>query len=94
MTTFPPATWEIRHVEDFDSIRVPAPPGTRYHLQALMTGPPCGGREGQFRFLVSGREHCKISCKVSDIIADPLFDNMRIDIQLELGSQVVLALPV
>ena len=92
MSSFPPRAWDVRHIADFDTLTVPAPAGSTYHLQALLTAPPCPGREGQFRLLVSGKEHTTISAKVRDIINDPLFEDMLIDCQLQLGSQVTFNL--
>ena len=33
MAKFPPNSWEVRPVEDFEILTVPAPTGSRYHLQ-------------------------------------------------------------
>ena len=88
MAHFPPSTWDVRPIQDFETLIVPAPAGSKFHMQALLTAPPCPGREGQFKLLIAGKEHLKITAKVKDIIDDPLFDNMEIECQLQLGSQV------
>ena len=90
MENFPPPTWDVRPLEDFEDITVPAPSGSKFHLQALLIGKPSHGREGQFRFLISGNDHLSFKVCLRDIIDSPLFDNMVIECQMELGSQVIL----
>ena len=93
MSKFPPNSWEVRPVADFETLTVPAPAGSKYHLQALLIGKPVfGGREGQFRFLVSGNDHYNISMEVAKVLDDPSFSNMTITCQLALGSQIELGL--
>ncbi len=88
MSSFPPRSWDVRHIQDFDTLTVPAPAGSKYHLQALLTAPPCPGREGQFKFLISGKEHMRVCSRVRDLIDDPIFNDMTIECQLQLGFQV------
>ena len=88
METFPPSKWDVRHIGDFDDITVPAPTGSRFHLQALLVGKPAKGKEGQFRFLISGNDHLAFRVNVRDVIDNDLFNDMYISCQLELGSQV------
>ena len=88
METFPPNNWDVRHMEDFEEITVPAPAGSRFHMQALLVGKPSHGREGQFKFLVSGQEDMTFRVEVGDVIDDHSFDDMAIECQLKLGSVV------
>ena len=88
MEKFPPKTWEVRHANDFDDITVPAPTGSKFHLQALLMGKPCMGKEGQFKFLVSGNDHLNFSVDIRMVLDDPLFENMFVECQMQLGSQV------
>ena len=90
MSLFPPDNWEVRNVADFETLTVPAPTGSKYHLQALLVGKPAHGREGQFKFLISGNDHYKIEMKVDHVINDEAFKGMTIVCQLALGSQIVL----
>ena len=90
MSRFPPSSWEVRPVADFETLTVPAPAGSKYHLQALLIGKPCLGREGQFKFLISGNDHYRINMEVNKVVNEPTFANMRITCQLALGSQVEL----
>ncbi len=89
MSSFPSHTWEVRDIKDFETLTVPAPAGSKFHLQALLTAPSCPGREGQFKLLIGGEDHMLIKAKVRDIIDDPLFDGMSLECQLQLGSQIV-----
>ena len=88
MERFPPKTWDVRNASDFDDITVPAPTGSKFHLQALLMGKPSGNREGQYRFLVAGNDHLYFSVDIRLVLDDPLFDDMFVECQLELGSQV------
>ena len=89
MENFPPTSWDIRHLNDFDDITVPAPTGSRFHLQALLVGKPAPkGKEGQYKFLVSGNDHVKFAVEIRDILDDPLFEGMTVECQMQLGSQV------
>ncbi len=88
MATFPPPTWDVRQLKDFETLTVPAPAGSKFHMQALLTAPPCTGWEGQYKLILSGSDHLEINTKITDIIDDPLFANMFIDCQFQLGSQV------
>jgi len=90
MSLFPPTNWEVRDVADFETLTVPAPVGSKYHLQALLVGKPAHGREGQFKFLISGNDHYRIEMKVEQVIEDASFKGMTIHCQLALGSQIVL----
>jgi hypothetical protein len=90
MSSFPPSNWDVRSIDDFDTLTVPAPAGSKFHLQALLTGRPSNGREGQFRFLIAGTDHFKINVKATDILDVPLMEGMLIRCQMELGSQVLL----
>jgi len=88
MESFPPNKWDVRHIGDFDDITVPAPTGSKFHLQALLVGKPAKGKEGQFRFLVSGNDHLSFRVNVKHVLHHQLFDDMYITCQMELGSQV------
>ena len=90
MSSFPSHTWEVRDIQDFETLTVPAPAGSKFHLQALLTAPPCPGREGQFKLIIGGEDHMLIKAKVRDIIDDPIFEGMSLECQLQLGSQIVL----
>jgi len=88
MDSFPLSSWDVCHISDFEDITVPAPSGSKFHLQALLIGKPANGKEGQFKFLVSGNDHLTFSVRVRDVVDNPLFEDMHVDCQLKLGSQV------
>jgi len=88
MENFPPSQWDVRHLADFEDITVPAPSGSRFHLQALLIGRPAFGREGQFKFLISGNNNLHFSVRLRDIIDDPCFEDMYVDCHMKSGSQV------
>ena len=88
MEKFPPNAWEVRDLADMEDITVPAPSGSKFHLQALLVGKPSHGREGQFKFLIAGTDHMKFSVNLEEVINDPAFKGMRVDCEMELGSKV------
>ena len=88
MENFPPNAWEVRHISDMEDITVPAPTGSKFHLQALLVGKPSHGREGQFKFLIGGNDHMKFTVAISDVIDDSSFSDMKVECQMQLGSQV------
>ena len=88
MEMFPPGTWDVRHLEDFEEITVPAPAGSQFHMQALLVGKPSHGREGQFKFLVTGQKDMSFEVNVSEVIDDSLFDDMVVECEVKLGSVV------
>ena len=88
MVSFPPEMWDVRDIKGFDDITVPAPTGSKLHLQALLVGKPANGKEGQFRLLVSGNDNLTFRVRVRDVLDSPLFDNMHVECQLLSGSQV------
>ena len=88
MENFPPNQWDVRHLADYEDITVPAPSGSRFHLQALLIGRPAFGREGQFRFLISGNNNMSFNVRLRDIIDDPCFEDMYVNCQMKSGSQV------
>jgi len=88
MENFPPSNWDVRHLNDFDDITVPAPTGSKFHFQALLVGRPAKGKEGQYRFLVSGNDHVKFTVNIEDVLEDSLFEGMTVECQMQLGSQV------
>jgi hypothetical protein len=85
---FPLSTYDVRPVDDFEELNVLAPAGSKYHLQALLTGKPCEGREGQFRFLLAGTDHYRIDFRASEVLNVPILKGLSLRMQLELGSQV------
>ena len=86
MEMFPPGTWDVRHLEDFEEITVPA--GSQFHMQALLIGKASQGREGQFKFLVTGQKDMSFEVNVSEVIDDSLFDDMVVKCEVKLGSEV------
>lgn len=88
MESFPPNSWDVRHLSDMEDITVPAPAGSKFHLQALLVGKPAHGREGQYKFLVGGNDHMQFEVFVTDVIDDPIFEYMTVTCQMQLGSQV------
>ena len=94
MEKFPPNQWDVRHLADFEDITVPAPSGSKFHLQALLIGRPAFGREGQHKFLISGNDNLSFTVRLRDIIDDTCFEDMYVKCQMKSGSQVQYLIPL
>ena len=88
MEPFPPNQWDVRHLADFEDITVPAPSGSKFHLQALLIGRLAFGREGQHKFLISGNDNLSFTVRLRDIIDEACFEDMYVKCQMKSGSQV------
>ena len=62
MAPFPPAAWEVRHLEDMDSHTIAAPPFPKLYGYTLLALPPAGVREGDFLFKTGG-ENIKLEIR-------------------------------
>ncbi len=90
MSSFPPQSWEVRHLADMDKLTGSPQDNSQYYMQALLAVSPSAGLEGSFRFLVSGNEHLSMSVPVSSIIDHELFAGLTIELQLQLGEQIII----
>jgi len=88
MVTFPPATWEIRNLADMDPMEGTPLDDSDFSFQLLLAVPPADGREGFFKFLLSGKDHLMLEVPVVSILNDDRFRGLTINTQLQLGTQV------
>jgi len=90
MTHFPPASWDIRHLADMDSIE-----GTRHPdkgvLQTLLAVAPAENQEGAFKFLLSGQKPVNLRFPARRLIDQQEFKDFYFDMELELGTQISIA---
>lgn len=90
MSSFPPEKWQIRFLKDMDSMTTAPGEEGEVSMEALMAIKPSQGEEGSFRFVLAGKEHIKISIMVQEVLQDPAFKDISLEMQLEVGTQIVL----
>ncbi len=91
MATFPPPSWEFRPLEDMDRMEATPRDSSGFSMQALLAVAPARGLEGNYAYLIASRGQQELRVPVLSIIADKRFENMYIEAQMELGTQVMLA---
>jgi len=87
MASFPPASWDIRHLADMDNIEGASHP-EKGVLQTLLAVAPADNQEGAFRFQLSGDRPVNLHFPARRLIAQPEFKDFYFDMQLELGTQI------
>ena len=88
MSSFPPSKWQVRYLADFDAMLGTPIEDREISLEALMAIWPAEGNEGAFRFILAGANHIKLRLHVSDILPEECFEDMYIELQVELGTQI------
>jgi len=56
MSSFPPKSWEVRYLKDFDEYQPSSKAREKLYMAALMAMRPAEGREGHFRIAYTGKE--------------------------------------
>jgi hypothetical protein len=67
MSSFPPAVWEVRYLQDMESYTA-EPDNRKLMLAALLAVKPAGTFEGTFRFVLAGTEDLVIKLPVAEFI--------------------------
>jgi len=88
MSSFPPRNWQVRFLEDMDSMEGTVLEGREVSLEALLAVRPSNGEEGTFRFILAGCKHLNLRFEASSIIQDSSLSNMWLE--LEVGTQIKL----
>jgi hypothetical protein len=88
MSSFPPADWECRLLEDFDKYTPTPPAPGKLYLSTLMVARPAGGREGQFRLVLSGTEHVQVLAPLQAVLPFPDLEGLNLSGQFIPGHQV------
>jgi len=92
MSSFPPIQWQVRYLQDMDTMVGTPLEDHPISMAALMAVKPAGGDEGSFRFTLAGPEHVKLQIHVYDILKHDPFKDVYLELQLELGTQVTITL--
>ena len=88
MSSFPPDRWEVRFLQDMETMEGTAHDDKLVSMEALLAIRPAEGEEGSFRFTLAGTEHIKLRINVEEILTDPAFKDTFLELQMELGTQV------
>ena len=88
MSSFPPLQWQVRYLQDMDTLASTVQEGQTISMEALMAVRPAGGEEGSYRFTLAGAEHVKLQIHVYEVLKHEPFKNVYLDLQMELGTQV------
>ena len=90
MTAFPPKQWEIRFLQDMETLVCEPTSENGIFMESYVAVRPAGGAEGNFRFALAGTEKLKLSFPISKVLPGPEFDNMRAELELWPGQQIKL----
>ena len=88
MTTFPPKTWDVRFLEDFDNLRGSSMADSGITLEALLAVRPAAGREGSFRLLLAGPEKIKLRFNINTVLPSGLFAGMVAEAEVDVGEHI------
>ena len=88
MTTFPPKTWDVRFLEDFDNLRGSSMADSGITLEALLAVRPAAGREGSFRLLLAGPEKIKLRFNINTVLPSALFAGMVAEAEVDVGEHI------
>jgi hypothetical protein len=87
MSSFPPADWEVRYLQDMDTFTV-EPDGNKLCLAALLAVKPAGALEGNFRLTLTGTEDVSIRLNVADFIPHKAMEAFTVVGQFHPGEQI------
>jgi len=88
MSSFPPKQWEVRYLADMDTLEGTLHEDRQISLEALLAVRPSEGEEGAYRFTLAGPGQVKLRIPVTSVLENVLFQDMVLEIQMELGTQV------
>ena len=88
MTTFPPNTWDVRFLADFDNLRCTIMADSGITLEALLAVRPAAGREGSFRLLLAGPEKIKLRFNINTVLPSGLFAGMVAEAEVDVGEHI------
>jgi hypothetical protein len=87
MSSFPPANWEVRFLQDMDTFTA-EPNGSKLSLAALLAVKPAGAMEGNFRLTLTGTEDVSIRLAVTDFIPHRAMEPFTVVGQFHPGEQI------
>ena len=90
MSSFPPPSWNVRFLQDMESLECSLTGENNITMEAFVAVRPAGGQEGNFKFVIGGPRMLKLSFPVSKLLGDPVFNNMTAEIEMKPGEQIKL----
>ena len=90
MSSFPPATWDVRFLQDMENLECGlSTEDGRLSMEAFVAVRPAGGKEGSFKFVIDG-DMIKLSFPISKVLAGPAFKDMLAEVEMKPGQQIRL----
>ena len=88
MSTFPPKQWQIRFLQDMETLECEPREVEGVYLESYVAVRPAGGAEGSFRFTLSGAEKLKLAFPISKVLPGPEFEGLNAELELWPGQQI------
>ena len=88
MSTFPPKQWEIRFLQDMETLECEPRQADGVFMESYVAVRPAGGAEGNFRFALSGSEKLKLAFPINRVLQGPEFEGMTAELELWPGQQI------
>jgi hypothetical protein len=90
MSSFPPRNWEVRYLQDMDTLTA-EPDGHKLSLAALLAVKPAGAREGSFRLVLAGiLEDISVRLLITDFTPHKSMEGFTVVGQFQPGGQIVM----
>ena len=87
MSSFPPASWDVRFLQDMENLECGLTTEDGLSMEAFVAVRPAGGKEGTFKFVING-EMIKLSFPISKVLAGPAFKDMLAEVEMKPGQQI------
>jgi hypothetical protein len=78
MSSFPPADWEVRYLQDMETYTA-EPNNCKLTLAALLAVKQAGPMEGSFRFVLAGTEDLVVKLPVTSFIPSQSHGGVSLD---------------
>ena len=88
MSAFPPNKWDVRFLQDMDTLECAPREDGGLAMEAYIAVRPAGGEEGNFKLVLGGNRKLKVSFRVARLLPGEAFADMRIDVELWSGAEI------
>ena len=90
MSEFPPKKWDVRFLQDMETLACGLQAGEDLAMEAFVPVRPARGEEGIFKFMLAGSSKLRLSFPINKVLPSPAFDNMVAKLELVPGDQIKL----
>ena len=90
MSEFPPKKWDVRFLQDMETLECGLQAGKDLAMEAFVTVRPARGEEGNFKFMLAGSSKLRLSFPINKGLPSPAFNNMVAKLELVPGDQIKL----